>query len=104
MGTHTADPNAQRTFGGIQLVFCGDFGQLGPIEGRLDPGDDTKHVDRGFAFESHMWRGAEFTVVALTQVTPSAHGCDFPYIPCMNSRRQGCEGYKSHVGYKGAQN
>jgi hypothetical protein len=51
---------SDKPFGGIQLVACGDFGQLGPIEDKsaASVGDVRPFVNKGLAFQAHMWRGA----------------------------------------------
>lgn len=61
-------------FGGIQLIFCGDFLQLPPIPRPIQ--DIRKLVElgvdqsklynsRGFAFQSKVWKNANLTVVEL---------------------------------------
>ena len=62
-----------KPFGGIQLIFCGDFLQLPPITKRQYQRMPTMqrnqmHCDRGFAFESAVWRDAEFKTVVLAEV------------------------------------
>lgn len=63
-------------FGGIQLIFCGDFLQLPPIPRPIQ--DVRKLVEmgmdqsklynaRGFAFQSNVWKNAHLTVVELKQ-------------------------------------
>lgn len=47
----------QEPFGGIQVVFFGDFLQLPPVD---------KHA--GFAFESAVWKNAEVDVRFLTKI------------------------------------
>ena len=55
MGTRHPDP-----FGGIQMIFVGDFFQLPPV---------AKESARAiFAFESQSWRAANVQVVELTEV------------------------------------
>lgn len=66
------------SFGGIQLVFVGDFAQLPPVfksdsssssstnqvrgQGQPDP---ASFVEEGLAFEGTMWQSAHFEMVVL---------------------------------------
>lgn len=52
--THQAGSEGPRLpFGGIQLVLCGDFHQLPPIEDHKSPKGTFRN--RGFAFEAPCW-------------------------------------------------
>jgi ATP-dependent DNA helicase PIF1 len=66
-----------RPFGGIQLIVCGDFLQLSPIPPRkadvaemMELADSVEDLflNRGFLFQAHGWRAANFCVVDLQQV------------------------------------
>ncbi|MBL4707118.1 MAG: AAA family ATPase [Flavobacteriales bacterium] len=51
----------QLAFGGIQVIFCGDFFQLPPV------GNSEESSKRKFAFMSPMWVNAAPTICYLTQ-------------------------------------
>ncbi len=67
-------------FGGcIQLIFCGDFLQLPPIAKKIQDikatlsfgGGVTKgqlYCDRGFAFQSNVWKNADLKVIQLDHI------------------------------------
>lgn len=69
-------------FGGLQVIFCCDFAQLGPIESkllRLQAGEkvwngeaefDANHKfpTKGYAFQAKGWSKAQFKVFTLTKV------------------------------------
>ena len=78
-------------FGGIQLIFVGDFAQLGPIKGHdelkkltpespFDKGADIvlrlKDLS-GMAFQTAVWREARFTCVRLTEIKRQQNDPDF---------------------------
>lgn len=52
--------NCERPFGGLQVIFSGDFCQLPPIFSQLEP--------ETFAFESHAWKSAKIAVVHLMEI------------------------------------
>jgi hypothetical protein len=73
--------NMLEPFGGIQLIFVGDFAQLGPIPGAISLRDRAyKPTDEGadcflgikectaYAFQSCFWRQAKFEHVHLKKV------------------------------------
>jgi ATP-dependent DNA helicase PIF1 len=60
-------------FGGIQLVFCGDFLQLPVINGE-------------FCFLSDVWKKCNFKVMHLTKIIRQ---CDEEFQRCLNSARFG---------------
>jgi ATP-dependent DNA helicase PIF1 len=66
-----------RAFGGVQLILCGDFLQLPPIERNkndvmemMSHGKSLQelHCNKGFAFQSKMWREAKLETIELTEV------------------------------------
>eukprot|EP00943_MAST-04B_sp_MAST-4B-sp1_P008733 g8733.t1 len=62
-------------FGGVQMIFCGDFLQLPPVENALNPvllrdAKDANDIflNRGMAFQSEVWKIANFHTVRLRKV------------------------------------
>lgn len=53
-----------RPFGGVQIIFCGDFAQLRPI-GDWVNGESLHRPAPPFAFESAAWKDANFLPVSL---------------------------------------
>ena len=51
-----------KPFGGIQLIFCGDFYQLPPV------GDDDLPDTKQFCFESPLWNSTFDIQMILTEV------------------------------------
>jgi len=52
--------NCEAPFGGLQVVFVGDFCQLPPVFNRFE--------DAKFAFESDAWKHAKVTTINLTEI------------------------------------
>lgn len=67
-------------FGGIQLIFCGDFFQLPPVS--KDPRNPTK-----FAFESRAWRNSIEITIMLQKVFRQQG--DLKFIEMLNKMRLG---------------
>lgn len=67
-------------FGGIQLVFCGDFFQLPPVS--KDPQNPTV-----FAFESNAWKTGIQTTIMLQKVFRQQG--DIKFIDMLNKMRLG---------------
>lgn len=65
-------------FGGIQMIFSGDFLQLPPISktnyevykmmSKANLGMKKLHLDRGFAFQSHAWKKLNLKTIELTHI------------------------------------
>lgn len=69
-----------KPFGGIQLIFCGDFYQLPPVGDDEDP--DTKQ----FCFESPLWEDTFDIQMELTQVFRQN---DMSFIKMLHQIRKG---------------
>lgn len=66
--------NPDSPFGGIQIIACGDFFQLSPVEG-------------AFAFESASWSKTFDTFIQLTKIHRQEDGSDF--VKALNAMRVG---------------
>ncbi|GMH97931.1 hypothetical protein TrST_g4430 [Triparma strigata] len=88
--------NNNKCFGGIQLVFVGDFAQLGPVLGKQNI--DTAFlanegfVERGLAFEGTMWKAADFQMVELKQTFRQSEP---EFLRALNDLRRGFGGTKN---------
>ena len=61
-------------WGGVQVVVCGDFAQLPPIERRPSPTlPKDAFLNRGFAFQSPAWRRSGMHEVILTKGVCARH-------------------------------
>lgn len=69
-----------KPFGDIQLIFCGDFFQLPPVN--KDPNNSTK-----FAFESNVWKEGIDVTIMLTKVFRQQG--DSKFIEMLNKMRLG---------------
>lgn len=65
-----------RAFGGLQLLFCGDFFQLPPV-----------FLGGGFAFESAAWAAAHVATCELTEIVRQSG--DAPFTALLNEVRRG---------------
>ncbi len=59
--------DSQKPFGGIQLIFVGDFFQLPPVH-KEEEQSDSEEPHLHFVFESPLWKKAAFHTVHLTQI------------------------------------
>jgi ATP-dependent DNA helicase PIF1 len=71
-----------RPFGGIQIIFSGDFYQLPPVGSRDDP-ESTQ-----FCFESKEWNNA-FEIENQIQLRTIYRQTDFEYTQILNQIREG---------------
>lgn len=67
-------------FGGIQMIFCGDFFQLPPVS--KDPTNPTK-----FAFESNAWKAGIQVTIRLQKIFRQQG--DSKFISMLNQMRSG---------------
>jgi len=87
--------NKDKAFGGIQLVFCGDFAQLPPVQKRgVQVG--IMYTPHGFAFESALWRDANF--VTCTLRAPFRQQGDNNFIAALGDVRSG-NGHTARVNW-----
>ena len=70
----------RRPFGGLQVIFSGDFYQLPPV------GDEDDITTRQFCFESERWRDIFKDQIKLTKIFRQE---DPVYIKILNKIRQG---------------
>lgn len=69
-----------KPFGGIQLVFSGDFYQLPPV------GDDHDQITKNFCFESSNWKKTFNSTIKLTKIFRQN---DLDYTKILNQIRVG---------------
>lgn len=78
-------------FGGIQLIFCGDFFQLPPVS--KDPMNPTK-----FAFESNSWKSSIDITIMLERVFRQQG--DLKFIDMLNKMRLGSIDEETEMEFK----
>ncbi|GMM34618.1 DNA helicase [Saccharomycopsis crataegensis] len=79
---------SQEPFGGIQVIFCGDFYQLPPVSKRTyNMKGDTKEEDANFAFTSESWKESIKVMVIMTKIFRQKGDLDF--IDMLNEMRNG---------------
>lgn len=85
----------QEPFGGMQIVFVGDFFQLPPVRDRApltsDPNDTKRSrvqyfLNRGYAFESKAWLALN---VEMHELTRSFRQSDQVFVNALNEVRYG---------------
>lgn len=74
----------KRPFGGLQMIFIGDFAQLPPVEESRDDEADPERSD--WAFLSHAWSEANVKPIELTKVFRQG---DVRFIDFLNNIRRG---------------
>lgn len=74
---------SSKPFGGIQIVFVGDFYQLPPVQKRVEGGEEPLMT---FAFESNAWKECAPRVICLTQIVRQA---DPVFQTLLNEARRG---------------
>lgn len=55
-------------FGGLQVIFAGDFFQLQPVEDKDTHSAADQFLNRGLAFEAPAWERAKLNTVILSRV------------------------------------
>ncbi|KAI8462467.1 MAG: PIF1-like helicase-domain-containing protein [Monoraphidium minutum] len=82
-----------RPWGGLRLVFCGDFSQLPPIELRPRPGQrlpPDAFMNRGMAFQAPAWGRSELKHVLLSKVFRQA---DPEFVSILEDVRRAAAGW-----------
>ena len=74
----------KKAFGGMQLVFCGDFFQLPPVWNQKEK--ENKNESKLFAFESNTWKKCNFTKIELKHIFRQT---DNSFQKILNEIRQG---------------
>jgi len=54
-------------FGGIQVIFIGDFFQLPPVEKRSETTEKENRVEKNYCFETGLWQDLNLKNVILTK-------------------------------------
>ena len=63
-----------RPWGGVQMIVCGDFFQLPPIEKAFHPSFPANtFYNRGFTFQCPVWRSSGLHSCLLTKVPSQTH-------------------------------
>lgn len=67
-GVRTEFMQESKPFGGLQVIFVGDFFQLPPVDNPISLDDPEKKREKpSFAFESEAWKDADPVVCYLTE-------------------------------------
>lgn len=77
---------SKRPFGGMQLVFCGDFYQLPPVPNRNEPTDPDAFQNHGYAFEAPTWQRCQLRAFVLREVFRQR---DETFVALLNAIRTG---------------
>ncbi len=84
---HMLDPD--KSFGGLQVILCGDFFQLPPVST-----ENTLSQDKQFAFESNAWQNGDFYVCYLLEQHRQG---DDPLYQVLNDIRSGTAGEHTKI-------
>jgi ATP-dependent exoDNAse (exonuclease V) alpha subunit len=72
-----------KPFGGIQVIFSGDFLQLPPIV----KNEEKKLIPNPWAFQSDIWRELNLKIIYLTEIKRQD---DYKFCTALNMVRAGC--------------
>jgi len=73
------------SFGGKQVIVIGDFFQLSPVVKRDEQSAIRRDYGGQYAFESHAWKEARFSLVELDEVVRQD---DLKFVDALNSIRE----------------
>lgn len=92
--------NKNKPFGGKQVICCGDFFQLSPIVGtEIEDRWLEDNLNGEFAFQTDLWKQADFNVVVLKE--PFRQKDDGKFVKILDSIRHGTTGRKLVDGDNG---
>lgn len=76
--------NRNKPFGGIQMIFIGDFFQLPPVPQKTNRYSKSKNAE--YCFKSHAWEAGKFITLDLQEVKRQS---DKKFISALNKVRTG---------------
>ncbi|KAG0601460.1 hypothetical protein M758_11G113000 [Ceratodon purpureus] len=82
----TTSMEVPQPFGGLQVIFAGDFFQLQPVQERPNPRISNQFLNRGLAFEAPVWHRANLETVILKNIFRQGDG---NFVKMLNGIRTG---------------